>query len=289
MPLLIHATLEVSGDAALLPALRQQINGALAEDYGDMPYTETHRDDALHYDLKTTSGIPFPVLIGASEQFPDLVLSLRWINPDLGTQGNAEIRAGRIETQSIDALDPAGAGRQPGYVAAHADGTLWMAFALFSVRNDGCTGYAISAEKDVLFQIERQGDRAELRFCEGEEGVWDAGWEYPIATGISIAVAIDPWAPLPIDAGDYERWRAYAQAFVSEWFWFDGAAAEETIIERQRFADQHIPVKPANLRYQKLKLMREREVAASGLHELDHLGEDERYLTRILAACFVEA
>ena len=285
MSLLIRATVEVSGDPALLAPMRERINSSLAADYAGMPYTEMHREGALHYDIKTASGIPFPVLIAASEEFPDLMLSLRWVNPELGTQGTAAIKAGRIEAQSADPLDRASAGRQPGYVAAREGGTLLLAVAIFSVKNDGCTGYAISAGEDALFQIHLRDDGARLQLSKGEENVWDAGCDVSLATGRSRA--LEDWTPLPIDAGDYGKWRNYAEAFVAEWFWFEAAEPEETIVERQRCVDHDIPVNPANLRYAKLKAMRDNGAAASGLYEFDQLSEGLRYVRRVLMACFV--
>ena len=284
MPLLIHATVEVHGDAALLAAFRNRFNAALAEEFPDTPCTEMHRDDALHYDIKTAAGLPFPALIAVSQEFPELLLAVRWINPEADTRSAADIKAGKIESQSADPLGQSSAGRQPGYVAAHEDGSLYLAFALFSVKNDGCMGYAITADRDALFQIRRHGDRATLHLAEGDAPQWDSCLGVDLVAGTASVSAED--TPLAIDPASYQQWRQYAEAFVAEWFWLDGDAPEATAIERQRCAEHDIPIQPANLRYEKLKLLRERGVSPAKLFDFDSLGETERYVRQILLIGF---
>ena len=286
MSLLIHATLQVNGDAELLAAFRQQLNAALSEDYPDAAYTEMHRPEALHYDLRTAIGIPFPALIAASQEFPDLTLRVRWVNPEVGARGAADIKAGRIESQSADPLDKSSTGRQAGYVAVRADGTLRVAFALFSVRNDGCVGYVITADKDALFAIHKAGDKVTLLLAEGEQPEWNAGWDYDLASGERRP--LDAATSVPIGESDYRKWREYAEAFMADWFWLEADALDATVVERQRAVEHNLPIRPANLRYEKLKSLRNRAASASEPYEVDHLGDGQRYVLGILTACFAD-
>ena len=283
MALLIHATIQVSGDPERLAAFRAHLDAALATDFPEVGCTGSHRDDSLHYDLKT-AGIPFPALIIASQEFPDLTLRVRWVNPDTGTRAAADIRAGRIEAQSVDPLGKASAGRQPGYVAVGADGVLRLAFALFSVRGDACVGYAITAHRDALFEIRKSGAKATLLLVEDDAPQWSAGWECDLVNGKKTPFDIS--ATTSIANVDYNHWRGYAEAFVADWFWLDADPAEATAIERQRCAEHNVVIHPANLRYEKLKTLRDTAPAPSGQYEVDHLGESERYALHVLRACF---
>ena len=63
--LLIHATLTVSGDSALLPAADARIKALLVGEIFEGGFEEHHGDDALSYDFKVRGGVPFP----ASEDY----------------------------------------------------------------------------------------------------------------------------------------------------------------------------------------------------------------------------
>jgi hypothetical protein len=285
MALLIHATIQVMGDRERLAAFRGQLDSALATDFPEVACTGSHRDDSLHYDLKT-AGIPFPALVAASREFPDLDLRVRWVNPETGTRAAADIRAGRIEAQSADPLDKTSAGRQPGYAAVGMDGVLRLAFALFSVRCDGCIGYAITANRDALFEIRKSGNKATLLLAEDDAPQWSAGWEFDLAIGEKTPFDVSTTAS--IANIDYNKWRGYAEAFVADWLWLDTDSDETTAIERQRCADHSVAIHPANLRYEKLKTLRDTGPAPSGQYQVDHLGEGERYALYVLRVCFGE-
>jgi hypothetical protein len=285
MELLIHATIQVTGDRERLAAIRAQLDSALATDFAEIACTESHRDDSLHYDLKT-AGIPFPALVVASQEFPDLTLRVRWVNPETGTRATADIRAGRIEAQSADPLNQSRAGRQPGYVAVGTDGALRLGFALFSVRGDGCIGYAITAHQDALFEIRKSGTKVTLLLAEDDAPQWSTGWECDLMIGEKTPFDVSTAAS--IANIDYDIWRGYAKAFVADWFWLDADPAEATAIERQRCAEHNVAIYPANLRYEKLKALRDAGPAPSGQYEIDYLGEGERYALQVLRACIAE-
>jgi hypothetical protein len=280
MALLTHATIRVTGDPLLLPAFRDQVSAALVADYANIVCQEMHSSDALHFDIKTSEGIPFPAFVAASENFPDLDVHAEWINPERQSRGSALIRAGRIAEQSADALADA---TRPHYVAVRASGELDVALVLFGFRDRARIGYAITATRDGLFRYEPAGDgtSAALYFSEGGEPIWDAAWQVDLAQG--VALPIETWVALPIDEANYAAWRAHAEAFAAQWLWLEADAPEAIVVEQENFARIGVPVQPANLRYSKLKALRERATP-----QVSTLAEEDRLLIRVLSDCLAE-
>ena len=204
---------------------------------------------------------------------------IEWVNVDADSRGTATIQSGRIADQSSDPLGRSSA--LPLFIAANGDGSLRLALLLLAFRSDGRIGYAITAERDVLFyfRAESGSDIARLYLAEGDEPRWEACWEIDLSHG--TAVALEGWTPVPLDADQYVEWRSSAEAFVREWLWLDADAAEATAVERERFFQTGVPVRPANLRYQKLKSLREHSDPA----EISTLAQDERRMANLVLEC----
>jgi len=105
-------------------------------------------------------------------------------------------------------------------VAVEADGRLKLALAC-SRRDGALVGYAATSDRHTYFRY-RDG-RLEL---------------------------VGPDAP-------DEALEEVAFAFVEEWIWYD---EEEAVLERSRYANYGYPVHGANLRAQKLKLLRDQDL-----------------------------
>jgi len=105
-------------------------------------------------------------------------------------------------------------------VAVEADGRLKLALAC-SRRDGALVGYAATSDRHTYFRY-RDG-RLEL---------------------------VGPDAP-------DEALEEVAFAFVEEWIWYD---EEEAVLERARYANYGYPVHSANLRAQKLKLLRDQDL-----------------------------
>jgi len=105
-------------------------------------------------------------------------------------------------------------------VAVEADGRLKLALAC-SRRDGALVGYAATSDRHTYFRY-RDG-RLEL---------------------------VGPDAP-------DEALEEVAFAFVEEWIWYD---EEEAVLERARYANYGYPVYGANLRAQKLKLLRDQDL-----------------------------
>jgi hypothetical protein len=110
-------------------------------------------------------------------------------------------------------------------VAVEENGKLVLALAC-SRHDDALIGYAATAERHTYFRY-REG-RLEL---------------------------VSPDAP-------DEALEAVAFAFVEEWIWYD---EEDAVLERARYANYGYPVRGANLRAEKLKLLREQDRRFSSL------------------------
>jgi len=102
-------------------------------------------------------------------------------------------------------------------IAVEEEGRLALAMVV-EKRDDCCIGYAATADRHTFF-----------RFVRGE---------------LSL---IDPEEP------DTEL-EDMALAFVEEWIWYD---EEEAPLERSRYAGYGFPVRGANLRSEKLALLRQ--------------------------------
>ena len=102
--LLIHATLTVSGDPALLPAADARIKALLVEEVFDGGFEEHHGDAALSYDFKVRGGVPFPAFAQASQEFPQLEVVAEWVNVAAGRRGRARLVDGKIVDHVEDSI-----------------------------------------------------------------------------------------------------------------------------------------------------------------------------------------
>jgi hypothetical protein len=104
--MLIHATVTISGEAALRAACEARLRRLLSGQFIRNEVTEHHGEEALCYDLKVEGGIPFPVFAQASQEFPELSLAFEWVNPETSERGSVTLVNGRATRQSIEPLPP---------------------------------------------------------------------------------------------------------------------------------------------------------------------------------------
>jgi hypothetical protein len=139
----LHASIVIEGDDSdLLAACRARVSALLAEDF-DEEMRELHGDGRLEYELRVSGGIPFPVFVTASQEFPDLTVQVQWAEPTQGRSGRAIIRNGTLReqaSQSGTAADP-----MLQHVRAAPDGRLVLALACRSWRG-AWHGYAIASD-----------------------------------------------------------------------------------------------------------------------------------------------
>jgi len=251
--LLIHATLTVSGDSALLTAADARIKALLVEEIFEGGFEEHHGDTALSYDFKVRGGVPFPAFALASQEFPGLEVVAEWVNVAAGRRGRARMVDGKIVDHVEDAIAINATDTANRYFDVAADGTLQLAIAVVRRDRNWWTGYVLNHERDALFQVVRNGDAIELRVTEGASE-WARMWSLRSADAV-----VDPQALEPQQAVDpelYDELERLAQDFVAEWIWLREAPAAETAIERDRYGRYGYTVNDANVRVARLQRMR---------------------------------
>lgn len=288
MSLLIHATITVSGDESLLGACDARIRLLLAEQQIEGEIGEHHGVEALCYDLKVKGGIPFPVFVQASQEFPELKMVAEWVNVDAGARGAATIVEGKLAAHSIDELDTTARGARPVHVAVSGDGRLQFALTFFRSNRDEWLGYALTAERDALLRVVRMpdGDRVEVFATEGgaEWSLhWHAGITPPASGGAAVAV------PEPIDPTLYRELEQMAQAFVAEWIWFAAGPEEEIAIESARFARDGHAIHDANVRSARLHKMKQESSHPERGLEFSTLDADETWIRDVVARTWLNS
>ena len=96
MPL-FTAIVRVTGSAERFEAFRERVRWLLVRDPDTDPYTEHHTPGGLEYRFAIEKGIPFPTLVTASAEFPELRVESQWDQE--GTKGGATIESGRLVEQ----------------------------------------------------------------------------------------------------------------------------------------------------------------------------------------------
>lgn len=280
--LLLHATLTVSGDAALLPAADTRIQLLLAAERFEGGFEMHHGDAALSYDFKVRGGVPFPAFAQATQEFPQLEVVAEWVNAAAGRRGRARIAGGRIVEHAEDTIATGPLAAANRFFAVAADGRLELAFALLRRDHGQWAGYMLDHGRDALFELRRDGDAIELRVTEGA-AEWARRWCLDAPDAAAQAQACDPQQP--VDPALYDELERLARDFVAEWIWLRDAPAADTAIERDRYGRYGYAVHDANVRVARLQAMR----GGAGLHEpLLHstLDAAEDWIRRVLQRCW---
>lgn len=213
------AVVRITG-AGRLADFRERLRWLMVRDPEAEDYSEHHAEGRLEYRFEPKKGVPFPVLVEASGDFPELRVEAEWDHD--GVRGRAVIENGQLTEEHRDA--PGGPGVD---IALEDQGRVGLAMVVES-RDGCCIGYAATADRHTFF-----------RFVRGELDL------------------IDPEEP-DVELEDM------ALAFVGEWLWYD---EEEAPLERSRYASYGFPVRGANLRSEKLALLRSSGQRHSSLDE----------------------
>jgi hypothetical protein len=197
-------------------------------------YTEHHVEGVLEYRFETREGIPFPAFASASAEFPELRVEAEWENAAQGVRGQAVIENGRlVEQQSApladSALDVA--------VDIGAQGEL--VFAMACVKRDAAwLGYCVDGSRHAYFEF----DAGSLRLADAAGARWTRRLEGDRVVPLDDA----------IDDALLAALEDLAFRFAGDWLWFDEAAEQETVLERQRYANHGWPVRGANIKTERI-------------------------------------
>lgn len=242
----ISATIVVAGDPVLLAGFRSRVNELLDSESG-VPYRELHTPERLDYRIRAP-GVPYPQLVAASAEFPDLVLEVTWEHAAGGAGGGAKIRAGKLTEQST-AAGTDGAGCE---LRVERDGTLVLAVSArlrHRLGRDEWLGYAITASRHGYFRLADGRERTVLEAADGVAPEWAERWT--IRGERADYARLEPREP--IDDAVLRELDRIANEFADEWIWFDAAPSVETAVERQRYQAYGFNVNAANVRAAKLK------------------------------------
>jgi hypothetical protein len=228
---------------------------------------ELHTPGQLEYRLTARGGLPFPALVNASLDVPELEVHVAWPDTTPGGGGEAVIQGGRLQRQG-DASSADRATRPGGVsVQAGADGAIVLALACRPEGGDWI-GYAVTRESHAFFRV-RPGPVLEA--TDGIELAWAERWRVADEATAQYA-ELEPREPL--DERLASAFGRLADAFAEEWLWFDADQPLETAIERSRFAGYGYAVHEANLKSARLRTTLQPDGEALRFASLDAPGRD---------------
>jgi hypothetical protein len=88
------AVVRVTGSAGRFEDFRERLRWLLVRDVDAEPYTEHHVPGQLEYRFELSKGLPFPVLVTATAEYPELRVEVQWDKD--GARGGAAIEGGRL-------------------------------------------------------------------------------------------------------------------------------------------------------------------------------------------------
>lgn len=96
------ATIRVTG-VGRLADFRERLRHLMVRDMDAEDYTEHHTDEVLEYRFEPKLGLPFPVFVEASADYPELRVEAEWKHDKV--RGRAVIEAGKLVERTIDRDD----------------------------------------------------------------------------------------------------------------------------------------------------------------------------------------
>jgi hypothetical protein len=88
------ATVRVSGAAGRFEEFQERVRWLLVRDVDTEAYTEHHAPGRLEYRFALRRGLPFPVFVTATAEYPELRVEVEWDKD--GARGGAAIEGGRL-------------------------------------------------------------------------------------------------------------------------------------------------------------------------------------------------
>ena len=284
MALLTHVTFKVSGARGELEAFEARLKLLFTEQQVGGDIEERHADDVLHYDLKVEGGIPFPPFALASREFPDLEISVEWVNPGAGTRGTARIVRGTLAEQNMDNVSGAAGADHVLAIKLNADGYLALALAVLRTGRDEYRGYALTGRQDALFRVVRDPASGAIDlFTTQGAAEWSRAWRVPPG-GAPEYRALDPGQPIP--DGEFRELEKLTQDFVAGWIWFGNGPDEEIAIEVERYQRLGYAISDANLRSSALHRIKGDAGNGDGVLHYSTLDAESVWVEEIIARCW---
>lgn len=281
MALLTHVTFKVGGEQSQLDAFDARLKVLYAEEQSAGEMEEQHTALALHYDIKAEGGIPFPPFALASREFPELEITVEWVNPGAGTRGTARIVAGMVTEQNIDNVARTADADHALSIDLDEFGYLTLALAVVRTGRDEYRGYALTGRQDALFRIVRDPTIGEIDlFTTQGAAEWSRAW-HVAASGDTEYRELDP--PQPIEPTEFHKLERLAQDFVARWIWFGNGPREEIAIELERYQRMGYTVSEANLRSSALHRIRGQVADGDGALQYSTLDTESQWVMDAIA------
>ena len=99
---MFKATVRVTG-VGRLADFRERLRHLMVRDMDAEDYTEHHTEAALEYRFEPKLGLPFPVFVEASADYPELRVEAQWQHDKV--RGRAVIEGGKLVERTIDKDD----------------------------------------------------------------------------------------------------------------------------------------------------------------------------------------
>jgi hypothetical protein len=200
--------------------------------------------------------VPFPPLVAASAEYPDCVLTLTWESPH--GRGQTTLRAGNAEEveQGFTVQGATPRSGPPCAIRVDAQGRLLLALAL-DIDAAGHLGFCATGSAETFFRLRGTPNDPLLHAIGGEALAWDEVWRKDTdGHTCDTLTPTQPLTPAERHALDYLATRLRA-----DWLWYAHQPAEETAIERERYAQAGRAVGAINVKSRPL-------VALAGRREL---------------------
>lgn len=276
-----RATLTVHGPRQLVRAFRKRMIDELKEDASEVKLTEVQSETGLEFTLDAPHGVPFPVLINVSIQYPDCVAMVRWVQEC--SEGETTIQNGQVKEASRTGT--AAGARLPLEVRVANDGSLCLLLA-FDLAPEGIIGFCATCDAETYFKLSRNSASPALWTIGGTTMQWDEMWQSSTENADAMAVAQDK--PLALTGDEQRTLDRFAAAVRAEWLWYAHAPDEETIVERQRYAEAQRPVCAINVKSRKYLEQSDAKptagsaTPASGQRWMSSLAADQRWIADFL-------
>lgn len=275
----VRVQIEVNGPAELLGAFRARANALLAEQFAER-FAEHHTHDGLEYRLLADHGIPFPPFVTASEECPELVVSVTWQGESGPQRGAARISAGRVVDYTEHAVGEPEAGVQLCIEAAR-DGAIELAVVLRESGPAQWMGYVLNAERQAYFVCTIGDAASALQTTDDVANTWSRRWQFEAQASPALTTIA-----APIEGDTLGALDELSRAFVDSWIWFEAEPAVETALERHRFTLYGWRICPANLRSERMR-------RTMNQHDLGYrhatLDENAARVVELLRRCWCDA
>lgn len=291
MAFILHAVVTISGPPDHFPSCAQRLERLLEGESLDGTIERLSTEGNLAYDLKIHGGLPFPVFIDLSNEYPELGISIDWVNSESGTRGSAHFSGGKLFNQDTVPLSPSipGNNRFHIHVSADPQSRLMLAMVFCPAEKDKYLGYVVTSERDAWFRILRPGNGplVELVTTAGEEASWCERWRIDLGDESFEFALFEP--VLVIDSADQETLEALSQSFAQRWIWFASHPPEEIIVEAQSYDRRgHAPGK-ANLRTVRLWEMERKSGDNPCPLIFEDIDQDLIWIREIIEQCWAVA